>query len=134
MDLESGETRATVTGVRGTYAKSGHLVYVTGQGTLMAVPFDLGSLELTGRPTALFEGVEVRLGGATDLSLSAAGTLVYTTAGLNVPERVVWVEPDGSTAKVDPDWVRDVEFEGVALSPDAGRLAVQIETDNRTDI
>jgi len=134
VDLESGETRASVTGVQGAYAASGHLVYVTAQGTLMAVPFDLGSLELTGRPTALFEGVEVRLGGATDLSLSAAGTLVYTTDGLNVPERVVWVSADGSTADVDSDWVRDVEFEGVALSPGGGRLAVQIETDNRTDI
>jgi serine/threonine-protein kinase len=134
VDLESGETHATVSGVRGTYATSGHLVYVTGQGTLMAVPFDLGSLRLTGRPTALFEGVEVRAGGATDLSLSAAGTLAYTTDGLNVPERVVWVAPDGSTSRVDPDWLRDVEFEGVALSPDGGRLAIQIASENRTDI
>jgi serine/threonine-protein kinase len=134
VDLESGETRASVTGVQGAYAASGHLVYVTAQGTLMAAPFDLGSLTLKGRPTALFEGVEVRLGGTTDLSLSAAGTLVYTTEGLNVPEHVVWVTPSGTTELVDPDWVRDVEFEGIALSPDGSRLAIQIVTDTRSDI
>ena len=76
----------------------------------------------------------MRLGGTTDLSLSAAGTLVYTTEGLNVPEQVVWVTPSGTTELVDPDWVRDVEFEGLTLSPDGSRLAIQIVTDSRSDI
>jgi serine/threonine-protein kinase len=134
VDLESGETRASVAAVEGEYAASGHLVYVTATGTLMAAPFDMGSLTLTGRPTALFEGVEVRLGGATDMSLSTAGTLVYTTDGLNVPEQVVWVAPSGTTELIDPDWVRDVEFEGLSVSPDGTRLAIQIVTEGRSDV
>ncbi len=134
VDLESGETRASVAGVQGLYAESGHLVYVTAQGTLMAVPFDLGSLEVTGRPTALLEGVEVRTAGITDLSLSTSGTLVYTTDGLNVPEQVVWVTSSGASEPVDPDWVRDVEFEGIALSRDGSRMAIQIITDGRSDV
>jgi serine/threonine-protein kinase len=134
MDLESGTSRASVTGARGVYSASGHLVYTTLEGSLMAVPFDERALELTGRPVALLEGVDVRNEGATDIALSRSGTLVYTTESFNAPEEIAWLTRDGRTDKVDPDWVRDWEFEGVALSPDATRLAVVIETEERGDI
>ena len=49
VDLESGETRASVTGVEGTYAASGHLVYVTAQGTLMAAPVRPGVADAHGK-------------------------------------------------------------------------------------
>jgi serine/threonine-protein kinase len=134
VELETGTEKVALTGVWGTYARSGHLVYLTSEGTLMAAPFDEGSLELTGRPAALLEGVEVRGEGTTDVTLSASGTLAYTTLGFNVPEDIVWVGRDGNTSDIDPDWVRDIEFEGISLSPDGRRLAVQIFTDNRGDV
>jgi len=134
FDLESGESRATVAGAYGYYSASGHLVYSTEEGSLMAVPFDPESLELKGRPTALLEGIDVRVDGITDLTLSDNGVLVYTNESFNAPEEVAWVIGSGETEKVDPNWVRDEEFEALVLSPDGRRAAVVIEEDNRGDV
>jgi len=134
IDLSTGESREAVTGVYGTYAASGHLVYLTAEGTLMAAPLDADAMALTGPPVAMFDDVGLRANGFNDLALADNGTLAYTTEGTNTPERVVWAMRDGDTRKVDPAWVRDEEFEGLALSPDGTRLAVEIITDNRADI
>ncbi len=97
-------------------------------------PFDQGSLTFTGRPVALLEGVHVRVQGITDVALSPAGTLAYTTRSFNAPETVSWVDRDGSVAPVDPAWTRDWEFEGLALAPDGRRAAVVIESGSRGDV
>jgi serine/threonine-protein kinase len=134
FDVESGESRATLAGAYGIYASSGHLVYVTQQRSLMGVPFDVKALALAGRPTALLEGLDVRVDGATDLTLSQNGVLAYTLTSFNAPEEVAWVTRQGITGKVDSAWVRDVEFEGLALSPDGERAAVVIEVEDRGDV
>ncbi len=134
FDLETGSSRASVAGAQGFFAATGHLVYATQEGSLMAVPFDERGLSLTGRPTALLEGVDVRVVGITDVSLSESGTLTYTTESFNAPEEPAWVTRTGQAQKIDPDWVRDVEFEGMALSPDGTRLAVVIEGDDRAEV
>jgi Tol biopolymer transport system component len=99
----------------------------------MAAPFNQRSLEI-GRPVALLEGVDLRFGGATDVSVADNGTLVYTTPGFNAPEEPAWVSPSGDATKIDPNWTRDIEFEGLALSPDDRRLAVVVEGGSRGDI
>jgi serine/threonine-protein kinase len=134
VDLTTGESREAVTGVYGTYTASGHLVYVTAEGTLMAAPLDMDAMVLSGPPVAMFDGVGTRIGGSVDLALSDNGTLAYTTQGTNISERVVWASRDGVTRPVDPAWVREDEFEGLALSPDGTRLAVEVVTDRRSDI
>ena len=134
FDLASGASRVSVAGAFGTYAPTGHLVYVTQDRTLLAARFDESSLELQGRPTALLEGIDVRNEGITDLALSSSGTLAYTTVSANAPETVSWVTRDGAAARVDPAWTRDWEFEGLALSPDGRRAAVAIEDAARGDV
>jgi len=138
LDFASGGTRTLVSGVRAILSPTGHLLYVTAgalaletgvfDATLMAAPFDPKALTLEGQPFAVLDGIEVRgTWGVTDLTLSHSGLLAYATPGINTPEDVVWVTRDGRTEVVDPDWTRDVEFEGIALSPDGSRLAVQIQ-------
>ncbi len=134
LDIETGESRASISGAQGIFSASGHLVYVTQDGSVMAAPFNESKLEMTGRPAALLEGVDVRIDGATDIDLSRSGTLVYTTDSFNAPEEIAWLTRLGQTQKVDPDWVRDWEFEGLALSPDGTRAAVVIETLERADV
>ena len=46
---EGGEVRELFRGAMARYAESGHIVYTTAEGTLMAAPFDLRSLQVTGR-------------------------------------------------------------------------------------
>jgi serine/threonine-protein kinase len=44
LDTRTGRHKALVSGVQGRYAASGHLLYVTSDGTLMAAPFDQDKL------------------------------------------------------------------------------------------
>ena len=50
--LPHGEARSLVRGVYAIYAPTGHLLVVTADGKLIAIPFDPGKLELTGAPIA----------------------------------------------------------------------------------
>jgi serine/threonine-protein kinase len=92
LDLESGDHRVLVRGVFGRYSPSGHLLYVSADGTLLAAPFDLGALEVTGPAVAIVEGVGVQGFGSLELAVSDDGTLVHVTgivsSGL---ERAAWV-------------------------------------------
>ena len=105
------------------YAASGHLLYVTADGTLMAVPFDETTLTLTGDAVALVEGVRIAFAGNTDLAVSATGTLFYTTGGFNVEanDELVWVTRNGTAEEIHPGWTEN--FQWPKLSPDGTRLA-----------
>ena len=74
LSLQTGEQRVLVEG--GTfpqYVSSGHLVYAR-TGGLLAVPFDLKRLEVTGPPVSILEGVSMNpASGAAEFSLSSAG-------------------------------------------------------------
>jgi serine/threonine-protein kinase len=125
LDLAKGTHRPLVRGIFARYARSGHLVYVTADGTLMGVPFDQDRMELRGEGVRLAEGVEVRLGGgAADLAVSATGTLWYTSGGVGTAGtlEVVWVNRDGSATPVAGGWAGLIQ--DPALSPDGKRLAV----------
>jgi len=137
LDPETGAHRVLVRGVFGRYAPSGHLLYVSAEGTLLAAPFDLGALEVTGPPVAILEGVGVQVFASLELDVAEDGTLAYMTgivsSGL---ERAVWVTRNGEVTPVDPNW----EFApgrpevGLEISPDGTRLAVKMNTDAGEDI
>jgi serine/threonine-protein kinase len=137
LDLETGERKLLVHAVYATYAESGHLVYVTSDGTLLAAPFDADALELTGPGVALTQGVGVDGFGSVDLALAEDGTLVYGVGGVsNGLARAVWVTREGEVTPVDESWEYDPGFPEVAvsLSPDDERLAVMIVTEAGEDI
>jgi len=125
FDARTGKHRVLLRGVGARYAASGHLVYVTAEGALMAAPFDLGRMEVSGDAVSLVEGIALGRLGRVDLALSAEGTMLYVTGRLATdPEEIVWVDHAGRMTPVDPGWVGD--FRTVALSPDGDRLAVAI--------
>jgi len=132
-DLATGRHTVLVRGVRARYAASGHLLYVTADGTLMAVPFDETTLALTGDAVALVEGLRVGNFGNMDLAVSATGTLFYTTGrvGGRLTE-LVWVTRDGTAEEIDPGWTGD--FWWPKLSPDGTQLAVGIVANNEQQV
>jgi len=87
LSLETGERRVLVEG--GTYARyapSGHLVYARAGG-LLAVPFDLKRLQVTGPPVSILEGVSMGSAfGVAQFSASANCTLAYVPGGLSGAE------------------------------------------------
>ncbi|MFY9530333.1 MAG: protein kinase [Candidatus Acidiferrales bacterium] len=127
--LETGEQRVLVEG--GTYARyvpSGHLVYARAGG-LLAVPFDLKRLEVTGTPVSLLEGVSTNpFFGVADFSTSADGSLAYVPGGSSAGEATLsWVDRNGATQAL-PAPPRAYMFP--RLSPDGQQLAVGIQSPN----
>lgn len=123
LDLKSLKYHTLVQGVTARYAASGHLVYVTAAGALLAVPFDLERLALTGEPVSLTNGVAGRAFGAVDLALSESGTLVYQLGTHQAaPSELVYLSREGIASPVDSGMTGD--FQTLALSPDGRQLAV----------
>ena len=109
LSLEKGERRVLVEG--GTYARyvpSGHLVYAHAGG-LLAVPFDLKRLEVTGTPVSILESVSMSsFTGTAQFSFSDDGSLAYVFGGLSVGERtLLWVDRKGAAQPIPapPPWV-----------------------------
>ena len=135
MKVPSGPVKLLTRGVFARYAPTGHLLVITAEGKLIAIPFDAAKLEITGTPIALLEGVGVRAGGfSVDLALSQSGTLVYTTGGAIGARRVVWVTREGGASPVDPGWDPQGTIDAIALSPDEKTLAVALSRNGKSDI
>ena len=96
---------------------------------MRAVPFDATSLEVTGNPVPLVEGVLVKSSGAANFSISGDGRLVYASGtGDGTPRRsFVWVDQAGQEEPVAADPAGYREFN---LSPDGTRVAVNIGGDD----
>ncbi|MEO5511421.1 MAG: LpqB family beta-propeller domain-containing protein, partial [Longimicrobiales bacterium] len=125
VDLRNGKIGLTFPGLAARYVASEKaLVYVTADGSLMAVPFDVSALKVRGRPQSLVTGGATR-NGETDLDI-ASGTLVYARQGRNGVEYMSWVPRNGGQPlPLDSAWL-DTEFEAFQLSPDGRRLAITI--------
>lgn len=125
VDLASGVHRVLLRGITPRFAASGHLVYATVSGTLMAVPFDPDKLVLAGRAVVLAGGLRVQTPGWVDLAISNRGTLIYAAGGPTAgQDELVWVTRDGRTTPIDTAWRTD--FGSLALSPDGAALAVGV--------
>jgi len=126
LSLESGERKVLLENARqARYLSTGHLVYEQSRtGNLMAVPFDLTSLDVTGDSVPVVQGVR-QDGFSVDYSVSDNGTLVYVPASVQqVRERsLVWVDRDGKETLVTKE-KRD--FIVPRISPDGKRMAIAV--------
>ena len=128
------------------YVPTGHVLYLTSSGRLMAVPWDNAKLAAAGPAVPILDGIQ-----APGLLLSNEGTAVYL---MGPPEfspsptpnaAVVWVDRTGKEEPVDSTWLVNTggsyaangEIEtgwGLDLSPDGRRIALTLLTDLGTDI
>jgi Tol biopolymer transport system component len=126
-DLETGKrTTIAQVGSNGRYVPTGHILY--GDRTLqsvMAVPFDLEAMEVTGDPVTVLPSVNIFSGGAVQLAVSDNGTLVHGLAvGGGGARRFSWIDmagrrtdlaldaPNASTPRLSPDGNRFVFEDG----------------------
>ena len=96
LDLETGQQKVLLTGGSyPRYSSTGHIVYGI-DGTLRAVPFDLGRLEVTGTAVPLLDRVVTKTSGAADFALALDGALVYLSGETtSLRRRLVWVDRMG---------------------------------------
>jgi serine/threonine-protein kinase len=134
-DLSTGEHRILLTGVHARWSPTGHILFVTEDGTLMAAPFDDEALQLTGPAVPLFGGIHVEGLASVDIAVSDNGTLVYGPGDVSRARqgRLVWVDREGDEEEIDPSWIG--AFGPMpALSPDGSRLAVSMTQGNDRQI
>jgi serine/threonine-protein kinase len=127
------------------YVPTGHVLYLTSSGTLMAVPWDNAKLAATGTPVPILDGIQ-----APGFVVSNEGTAFYL---LGPPEfapgpkpnaTLVWVDRSGRVEPVDSSWQVNTGGRyggedqppgwGLALSPEGRRIALTLLTDLGTDV
>jgi eukaryotic-like serine/threonine-protein kinase len=124
LDTRTGKHAVLVHGAVGRYAASGHLVYVTSDGLMMAAPFDADRLRITGDAVPIAQNVTVRVLSGADVAISRDGTLLYTAGSqAGGALEMVWVARDGKATAVDSTFTQS--FMGrMRLSPDGKRVAI----------
>ena len=103
-----------------SYAPPGYLLFVRDR-TLVAQPFDVKALKMSGEPVPLAEHVGTDAVGLARFSVSRDGTLVYRTGESG--NRIVWLDRTGREAEGigDPG-----EYANPAFSPGGDRLAFDL--------
>ncbi len=125
LDLKTGRARPLIaSALVAWYMPNGFLMYVTPGGKLLAAPFDLGSLSITGPAVPVVDGLRTQASiGLVQVAWSRSGSLVYF-AGVPDLSRssIVRVQRNGQFQAVDTAWTG--AFNSLAISPDGRRLAV----------
>jgi serine/threonine-protein kinase len=124
QSLKTGERKTLIQG--GTsprYLSTGHIVYGQG-GRLLAIPFDLRRLEVTGAAAPVLEDVWQAAGGFLAYGVSGNGSLAYVNggqAGVLARSTLHWVDRSGDARPVGSAHA----FVDPSLSPDGQRLAIR---------
>ena len=138
MDLETGERKMLTPGTMARYAASGHLLFSTPDGQLMAQPFDVARAEFTGNAVPMVDGLTTGSYRSVAYSVSADGSLVYSAGGSFDVREFVSVTRSGEVSPVSPGetlrWEGRGPNHGLRLSPDGNRVAFTNVTDGNVDI
>ena len=132
LNLGTGEViRLGIPGLNPQFVSTGHLVYATRTGSVLAVLFDEESLSVTGEPIALLEDVTVKPTGAANFSISDNGHLAYVMGGatspVSVPRVLVWVDREGREEEIA---MPQRPYYAARVSPEGGRVAVEVREEN----
>ena len=130
--IETGEQRTLIEdGFDARYASSGHIVYGRAN-TLWAAPFDLERLTISGPSVPVVENLlTVDDSGWAGFNVAKDGTLIYQAAPPIGDRTLTWVDRKG---KADPLPFPTQAYNFPSLSPDGGRIAVQVSDGPRTNI
>ncbi|MDX1494415.1 MAG: protein kinase, partial [Longimicrobiales bacterium] len=138
LKLDTGERTVVTPGINPYYVDSGHLVFASLEGEILAAPFDVDALELTGPAVPVVEGVFVNASSYPLYSVSPEGTLVYMQGPVAVASQweFVWVTREGSISAVSPGESFGLSGgnRGWRLSPDGSRVAFMRTDEGNTDI
>ena len=115
-------TELGILGAAPRYSATGHILYVTADAVLTAVPFDLESRRTLGRPFPVAEGVRLGSGGASSYSVGGTGTIAFLSGGVRITglRNLVAVGRDGAErpleAKPGYFWVPRISPDGEQIT------------------
>ena len=142
FDRKTGEVKSLIPEVlQGWYLPTGHLAYVSREGQVFVVEFDLATLEISGSSVPVMSGVALISGVLPNFAVSATGTVVVQrreALGQAGRADLVWVDRSGRRTPVDSTWSFTLQYSlgnnGWSLSPDGKRLAIGLATSSGEDI
>jgi eukaryotic-like serine/threonine-protein kinase len=116
--LDSKETKALLNSDSNAIFASGHLLFLR-QNVLVAQPFDLQRLELTGEAVPIADQVASDVRSLGLFSVSQTGLLTYLDGSLSTQRQLTWVDRSGKRLGdvLGPDL-----YINPVLSPDGKRL------------
>ena len=105
------------------YVETGHIVYGH-DNTILAAPFDVRRLAMTGGPVALVEGVtQAQASGALQFALSRSGSAVLVSGNANASRTLTWMDRHGTPTAIV---AAPRAFVVPRVSPDGTRAAMEI--------
>jgi serine/threonine-protein kinase len=123
---DGGVPTVLMPGLWASYAEPGHLLVTQANGSIVAVPFDLNSLRVTGEPVSIVSGLPIGLNAISgNFSVAPTGRLAYVTGKEFTKTDLVRVRRDGTSIPIDTS--RTGNFTSVAASPDGRWVAGTIE-------
>lgn len=128
LDRRTGKHKILIKGgVFARYVAPGFIVYAR-RGTLVAVPFDLKRLEVTGSPVTVQENVDgLKNNGRVQFSISDSGDLAYVEGraddARDAAQPLVWVDRRGSEQVLSESRQR---YSKPRLSADGHTLFVEV--------
>jgi serine/threonine-protein kinase len=134
LDRDSTQS-TTILDLRGSYPLGiveGQLVYASASamsGQLMAVPFDVRGLRVTGTPTPVLDSVLMVANGVAKAAVSRSGSLIHLSGSAS--QQLILVDPRGVTQSLSPE---PRIFTFPRFSPDGNRIAVTEAAGAATDI
>ena len=131
--IGSGVRRTLVEqGTFGRYLTSGHLLYISNEGSAFAAAFELGTGVVLGTPQQVLADVYVTSwGGAALLAVAENGTLAFEPGNAAAPQVVRAVDRSGrDLGAIVPAGYLD----GIRLSPDGRQIAANVRAPSKNDI
>ncbi len=132
LDLGTSEKKKVQDqGTSVEHSPTGHIVF-TVRGKILAAPFDLDGLEVTGSPVLLLDGVRHEKNGPAQFTVSQDGTFVFAEGPDASVGTLVWVDRRGNEQPIlgGPSG-EHLEF---PLSPDGKTIALSMADENGSDI
>lgn len=125
--LDSNDrTFLVATNTNAAYLQSGQLLFTRGN-TLMAQPFDIGSLKLSGEPHPVADHIESGASRSTlpmaTFAASPNGVLLWRHDNRSSPSSLQWFDRSGKALGVVGE---AADYSNPELSPDESKLAVSI--------
>ncbi len=142
LDLTSGAMRPVMGDVISAWpVGKDRVVFVRPDGGVFLGQFDARNARFRAPPVPVLEGVEVNSSGAAGFVAARNGTALYRLGDGSATDgqlvQALWVTREGVASQIDSNWTwqhTGQNNNGIALSPDGGRLAVATRDGGKEDL